>query len=88
MRALAEQGIATRPFFYPMSSMPVFASFCKGKDMPRLNPVSYAVSPYGLSLPSAASVTEAQVDEVCERFIRLLRSRQRSSARVVAAVAD
>ena len=87
MRALAEQGIATRPFFYPMSSMPAFAPFCKGKDMPRLNPVSYAVSPYGLSLPSAASVTEAQVDEVCERFIRLLRSRQRPAARTVAAAA-
>lgn len=72
---LVEQRIAGRPFFYPLSSMPTFAPYCRGKRMSRINPVSYALSPYGVCLPSAASLTESDVDYVCEQFLAILRKR-------------
>ena len=63
---LREQRIDARPFFYPLSSMPTFAPYCRGRNMRKLNPVAYAISPYGISLPSAASLTETDVTYVCD----------------------
>ncbi|MHA2346952.1 MAG: GNAT family N-acetyltransferase [Candidatus Hodarchaeales archaeon] len=64
--------IDLRPFFYPMSSMPAYSQYCQGMDMEKLNPVSYSISPYGICLPSAMSVTEAEADYVCEKLKDLL----------------
>lgn len=64
--------IDSRPFFYPLSSMPTFAPFCHGRDMKKANPVAYAISPYGVSLPSAASLTESDVEYVCDVLTDLL----------------
>lgn len=72
---LVEQKIAGRPFFYPLSSMPTFAQYCRGKRMSKINPISYELSPYGVCLPSAGSLTESDVDYVCEKFLDILRKR-------------
>ena len=76
MKELVQFNIAGRPFFYPMSSMPAFKQYCKGRNMARVNPVAYAISPYGICLPSAFSVTEDEVDYVCAVLLKILEKRQ------------
>ena len=61
-----------RPFFYPMSSMPAYSKYRQGKNMRKINPVSYEISPYGLSFPSFATITESDVDYVCDCFRKIL----------------
>jgi perosamine synthetase len=63
--ALAQQNMATRPFFPPLSSIPAFAD---SPDTPRAaasNPVSYDLATRAINLPSALTLTEDQVDRVC-----------------------
>lgn len=69
---LQRHNIGCRPFFYPLSSMPPFAPYCSGQNMAVTNPVAYGISPYGISLPSAASMAESEVDHVCETFQKIL----------------
>ncbi|MBI4354240.1 MAG: DegT/DnrJ/EryC1/StrS family aminotransferase [Candidatus Omnitrophica bacterium] len=73
VRALEQRGIGGRPFFYPLSSMPPFKPFCRGRDMRTVNPVSYALSPYGVCLPSAATLGESEVAMVCDALVEILR---------------
>jgi perosamine synthetase len=70
---LKPYGIDGRPFFYPISSMPAYAQYCRGKDMKNLNPVSYEISPYGICLPSAANITKSDVDYVCDCLKKILK---------------
>lgn len=67
-----KHSIDTRPFFYPISSMPPYVKYCDGKDMAKVNPVSYELSPYGICLPSAFCHTEADVDYICRCFKKIL----------------
>ncbi len=69
---LKEYNIDGRPFFYPISSMPAYAQYCQGKNMKKMNPVSYQIAPYGLCLPSAANITESDVDYVCHCLKKIL----------------
>lgn len=62
--ALAERGIATRPIFHPLSSLPAYAEQASSEGARERNPVSYRLGAGGLNLPSALSLTEAQVDRV------------------------
>lgn len=78
-RALQAEGIDTRPFFYPLSAMPAFASERRTLEARERNPVAYAISPYGLNLPSSLSLTEAQVDFVCRTLVDFLRRGPRKS---------
>ena len=64
--ALAEAGIDARPFFYPLSSLPAYQSLPGVRDAASRNPVAYAISPYGLNLPSALSLTRDDVRRVCD----------------------
>lgn len=64
--------IDPRPFFYPVSSMPAYSEYCHGKNMKKINPISYEISPYGICLPSAMSLTESDADYVCESFLNIL----------------
>jgi len=69
---LLSHNIDTRPFFYPISSMPPYAADCAGQDMAKVNSVSYHISPYAICLPSSFSLTEEEADYVCDRFKRVL----------------
>jgi perosamine synthetase len=72
--ALAARGIATRPFFPPLSSLPAFAD---SPDVPRArreNEVSYSLAPRGINLPSALMLTEADVARVCDEIRSLVAS--------------
>lgn len=73
MTLLSECGIATRPFFYPLSSLPAYEGLEQAKQAQKRNRMSYEVSPYGVNLPSALSVTEKQVMYVCDILVELLK---------------
>ena len=59
--ALREHSIDCRPFFYPLSMLPAYESFPTAAAARARNSAAYAVSPYGVNLPSALSLTEEQV---------------------------
>ena len=59
------QGIATRPFFHPLSSLPAFGGSAAADQGRERNVVSYRLSPFGVNLPSALCLDELDVDRVC-----------------------
>jgi perosamine synthetase len=65
MRLLATEGVDTRPFFPPLSSLPAFRNHPQWYTGPQDNPIAYSIAPYGINLPSALMVTEGDVDRVC-----------------------
>ena len=70
--ALREHNIDCRPFFYPLSMLPAYDSFPAAAAARERNSASYAVSPYGINLPSALSLTEDQVVFVASKLGMLL----------------
>jgi perosamine synthetase len=69
---LRAHSIDCRPFFYPLSMQPAYESFPTAAVARERNLVSYAVSPYGINLPSALSLTEDQVAFVAAKLKMLL----------------
>ena len=67
-----DANIATRPFFPPLSSLPAFADSPDTTRASRANPVSYDLAARAINLPSALTLTEDQVDRVCEVVRRLV----------------
>ncbi|HLF77534.1 MAG TPA: DegT/DnrJ/EryC1/StrS family aminotransferase [Dehalococcoidia bacterium] len=72
MGLLATDGIDSRPFFYPLSCLPAFKGHPQRETGPQDNPVAYSLSPYGINLPSALMLTEADVERVCSSLRRHL----------------
>jgi perosamine synthetase len=70
---LSADGIDSRPFFYPLSYLPAFKGHPQAETGPSDNPVAYALSPYGINLPSALVLTEDDVDRVCASLRRFLK---------------
>ncbi|MCK9518174.1 MAG: DegT/DnrJ/EryC1/StrS family aminotransferase [Dehalococcoidia bacterium] len=69
MDFLDRQAIDSRPFFYPLSSLPPLAGYGPGREA---NPIAYDISARGINLPSALSLSEDDVDRVCTALNRLL----------------
>ena len=65
MALMHDGGVDTRPFFFPISALPMYAA----KDA---NPVSAALSEDGFNLPTFVGMTESQVSQVCETFLAAL----------------
>lgn len=63
--ALASDGIETRPGFYPFAAMPVY-------NTPPL-PVCQDVGANLISVPSFASLPDADIDFICDRLLQLRR---------------
>jgi perosamine synthetase len=68
-------GVDSRPFFYPLSSLPAYAELPQAQEAAKRNKVSYGLSPYGVNLPSALCLTEIQVQRVCEVLIEIVQRR-------------
>lgn len=64
MAKLKAAGIDTRPFFYPMSMMPMY----KNAD----NPVTYDIYHKGINLPTYFDLTEEEVKFICEKLKELI----------------
>ena len=64
MDKLKAMEIPTRPFFYPLSSLPAYPGF-EQAYRPR-NPRAYDICARGINLPSALVMTESQIDRVSD----------------------
>jgi perosamine synthetase len=65
---LAARGVATRPFFHPLSSLPAYELLPEGEAARRRNNVSYEISPHGINLPCALTLTHKHVERVCQEL--------------------
>lgn len=75
---LIRNGIETRPTFYPLHTMPAFERFAgKGSF-----PVAEHIAARGLSFPSAATLTEQGLDNICAVSSSILRMRRMVSSNV------
>lgn len=65
MRSLKDKGIDTRPFFYPLSHMPMY------KDS-TVNPIASTISKRGLNLPSSVNLKEDDVKWITKNLIKII----------------
>lgn len=67
MQMLADRGIETRPFFYPLHIMPPYRT-------EEEFPVSVRIGKSGIFLPSSINLSKKQIDYVCTSLIDVLKS--------------
>jgi perosamine synthetase len=72
MARLSKAGIETRPLFYPLHEMPPYKGFAGNRDMS----VTKHLSDNGLSLPSAVTLTDAQIAHIGGVLTRLVGARR------------
>lgn len=70
MRRLAQRGIGTRPFFWPMHEQPVLKKL--GLADGKARPVSERLARRGFYLPSGLGLNQAEIDMVCDEVCELL----------------
>ncbi|MFN7014361.1 MAG: DegT/DnrJ/EryC1/StrS family aminotransferase [Bacteroidia bacterium] len=64
MTKMKAAGVDTRPFFYPMSMMPMYQK----AD----NPITHSIFEKGINLPTYFDLTEKEVKYICEKIKELL----------------
>lgn len=64
--------IASRPFFYPLSSLPAFDWHPDAGKAEQLRPISHRVGTYGINLPCALVLEESHVNYVCNTLRSIL----------------
>ena len=74
MDAMTERGIDTRPFFHPLSSLPAYHDHPESKRARTRNLSAYALSPFGVNLPSALRLTPDDTRFVCQSIKDILLS--------------
>jgi len=70
MKEMIKNNIDTRPFFYPLSSLPAYAETPQAKKFKAQNVNTYRISPYGINLPSGYNMTRDKVEYVCHCLIK------------------
>ncbi|MBW7892879.1 MAG: DegT/DnrJ/EryC1/StrS family aminotransferase, partial [Chitinophagaceae bacterium] len=65
IKRLKELGIDSRPYFYPMSSMPYLQT--------ANTPVAHSISQKGLNLPTYFDLTEDEIERVCDAVLQSLK---------------
>jgi len=73
MEGLGKQGIDTRPFFHPLSSIPAYEDSEQAHLARQRNKVVYGLSPYAINLPSALRLTREDIKNVCDCLKDILR---------------
>lgn len=71
MRRLADLGVGTRPFFWPMHEQPVFRSM--GLFTDESCPVAERLARRGFYIPCGIGLSEQQMDRVLEAMVKVLR---------------
>ncbi|HEY3527621.1 MAG TPA: DegT/DnrJ/EryC1/StrS family aminotransferase [Nocardioides sp.] len=74
---LSRANIDSRPIFRPLSSLPAYRETSEAARARDRNQVAYRVSPWGINLPSALALTQADVQRVCDEMIYLIDRRIR-----------
>jgi perosamine synthetase len=72
LEGLDAAGIDSRPFFYPLSSLPAYRDSPDASGARRRNKVSYRISPGGINLPSALNLDRETVGYVADCLKRIL----------------
>ncbi len=72
MALMVKKNIDTRPFFYPLSSIPAYADAADRARAQAENKVSYAISPFAINLPSGVTLTEDEIEYVCAELLGIL----------------
>lgn len=72
MDRLAERGIASRPFFHALSSLPAYARLEQASLARARNQVTYRITPWGINVPSALCLTRDDVARVCAALREVL----------------
>ncbi len=70
LKELPKYGLPTRPFFYPLSSLPAYPGH--EHEGRRNNPIAYRTSEHGINLPCALNLTEDDLDQVSDGIHKLL----------------
>lgn len=70
MQRLADAGVETRPFFYPMHRLPMYRELAAGETFP----VAEQLAAHGINLPSFSGLTGAEIDYVCNTIKNILSS--------------
>ena len=70
MRELKDYNIATRPFFYPLSSMDCFTSIERKNN--KINLIAKNISDRSVNLPCASNITSKEIKYVCESIKSIL----------------
>jgi len=65
---LTKEGIETRPFFYPMHTLPMYTSMVRKYN---LN-IAEQVSSHGINLPTYADLNSKDIEYICDRLIKSL----------------
>lgn len=66
MSNLRQAGVDSRPYFYPLSDMPMY------RDNPVATPVTHKVYQEGICLPSFFDMTEEDIDSVCDSLCKVV----------------
>jgi len=69
---LDKDGIDSRPFFFPLSSIPAYANHPQAELARQRNKISYTLSPYGVNLPSGLYLTQEKVAYVANTLKGIL----------------
>lgn len=64
IEAMAARNIDCRPFFHPLSTLPAYAAHPDANT--DQTPVSYAIAPRAINLPSGLGMTPERVTRVCD----------------------
>jgi len=70
IKRLAEKGIPSRPFFYPLSSLPAYDHYRTGSR--EINPNSYDISERGITLASHYLLTDKEINLICDGIKSIL----------------
>jgi perosamine synthetase len=65
-----EENIDIRPFFYPISSLPMF-------EKKNENEIAYGLYSRGINLPSYHDITEEEMDYICELLKKIIKGEKR-----------
>jgi perosamine synthetase len=68
---LAELNVPSRPFFYPLSSLPAYENYKTGSV--DKNPNAYDISNRGITLACSYDLTEKQIARICEGIKKILK---------------
>jgi perosamine synthetase len=82
MEAFSAERIDTRPFFYPLSSLPAYGSLGGEAKWEAENAIAYRLSRQAVNLPSALNLTRGDVVRVCESLKAQLASAQKVTGRM------
>ncbi len=72
IHAMKADGIDTRPFFYPLSSLQAYSATPAARAAAARNVVAYRLSSCGINLPSGPDLDADSVLRVAETLVRLL----------------